>query len=203
MPLSNIFKSHRLYVYTAHTQKDLIIRDLSDYFSSIKYYSRKDCREYSILKFITVSRQDLPLLEGRKNCIRLEEFVTKRQKILSKFFTAEKIRTEFPEIGRPYYSKTYFNEPFYSKYGRYKTNISSLPIIDVLRKKYEENNWYIQEDLREFTLSEKEKELLQKKTYIMDHKDYYIRKILCKTLGINKKLGITLPKPLLKEQYYD
>ena len=203
MPLSNIFKSHRLYVYTAHTQKDLIIRDLSDCFSSVKYYNKKDGREYPILKFITVSKQDLPLLEGRKNCIRLEEFVTKRQKVLSKFFTAEKIRKEFPEIARPYFSKTYFNEPFYTKYGRYKSYVSSLPIINAIRKKYEENNWYIQEDLREFTLSEKEKELLRKKTYIMDHKDYYIRKILCKTLGINKKLGITLPEPLLKEQYYD
>ena len=202
MPLSNIFKSHRLYVYTAHTQKDLIIRDLSDYFSNVKYYNKK-VGESPILRFITVSRQDLPLLEGRKNCIRLEEFVTKRQKVLSKFFTAEKIRKEFPEIGKPYYSKVYFNEPFYSKYGRYKTYINSLPIIDALRKKYEENNWYIQEDLKEFTLSEKEKELLRKKTYIMDHKDYYMRKLLCKTLGVNKRLGITLPKPLLKEQYDD
>lgn len=176
----------KIIIYTCNTKEDGYLRDLAQHL-----YIKPSYDKSNLFKVISVSKKDIPILENRKNFINIKDFLTKKQKILCKWFTAYKILLN---IEKYHLGSTSFYGDFRKKYRRYLAAAVSGKILWKLEDLYEEKNWLIQEDLDKYLLSEEDIKILELERTIRNNKNYYLDKLVYKTLGKNPKLGITLPK---------
>lgn len=177
----------RIFLYTCNTKEDAYLRELSDNL----LIKTGDYPSHNLFTILTVSKKDMYLLENKKNFIHIKNFFTKKQKILCKWFTAKKVQEN---IEKYHYELASSYRDFWKKYKLYLNASVTGTILPKLAKEYEKKNWLIQEDLDKYLLSEEDIKILELKRTIRNNKNYYLDKLVYKTLGKNPKLGITLPK---------
>ena len=187
----SLSKSKIAYIYAVNTKEDDYLRDLSKILRGLEY-----------VRVISVPKNYLYVLENYQKAIPVEQFLMKKQKVLVKMLTfyAIKITPIYKRIYTCYY--TDIQKSIIGKYRDYHPDECSK-LITALYERYKKNGWLIQEDIDAFTYSDEEVKALKKVEYIRHHSSYFVNAYLFKLFGHNERLGIKMPKPLLKQNIYE
>lgn len=172
-----------LILYTAHTKEDEEIKKVScitilPQFSAV----------------ITVKSSVISNLKNNKRFIPLEKVLFLQNPILTKFATAYLIKKQFYKdlngiLAEPFRLPIYLK--FHEKYKDYAKNINNYTNYDILNK-YIKNNWYNQEEVNKYRLTEEEIAALKFKKLAFTKKKQIIDSYIYKKIGKFERVGISL-----------
>ena len=185
--MSNVM-DRSFVVYSEHLYDDRKIRELSGLLNRI--YGND-------VKVISLSKDNVPLLNNKKKFVHMSNFTEKRNKLFCKIATSQIIYNNF----RSYYDicDSYTSWPMWNEFQRKYKRITDLlnhnyglsrDYVEKIVKTYTENNWLDDYAIKYFALNDNEKSILKKWTTALSYKSGIITNIICGKYGIINKIGL-------------